>query len=282
VTFFICSSHRAEGGTTMEELAMPSEVAEVDAVEELDYILPEGYNDETESFEEVKEEVEEVKEETEKEIETEVKEVEEEAILEDFEVKFLKDVKQLKDIPRDELKNFIEKGMNYDRYQDKQIAINEQNEQFADLAKMFDMDTPKLIETLQQQFFENKAKEESRNVDDVKSEYNRTHKDLQAKMVDRFNAKYPDVDVSKLPDGVMDAIAKGEDMTSAYEADTNSESIKAKDSEIESLQTQVKDLEKQLGVKKQNAKTKSKAVVKTVGGTDSDHNDDFLQGLFSD
>ena len=240
---------------------------------------------ETEEVEESKDEEseEDLTEEDSKE-ETEETEEEENTIdsLDDLEVKFLHDSKKLKDIPRDELQTYIQKGMNHDRLQEKLTISNEQNDDFMEVAKMFDMDVTLLTETLKQQYFEDKAKKESRNVNDVKTEYESSRQDRVAKMTNRFTEKFPDVAVDKLPEEVMNAVAEGKDLIDAYDSYTKDVDIKAKTDEIKALNERIAALEKGEAVKKQNAKTKKKGIVKSTKGTDDDQHDDFLSGLLGD
>ena len=253
-------------------------------IEELDYILPDDYvEEEEESTEETEETTEEEGEELEDDDTEESEEEEEEtteAALEDLEVKFLHEVKTLKDIPKEELQSYIQKGMNHDRVQEKLNVAYDQIESFKDVAEMFDMDLPTVIETLKEQYFTNKANTEERQVADVKREYEASKKDRTTKMYDRFLDKYPDIKTSEIPTEVLQAVKQGEDLVKAYDNHLKENETKAKESEINTLKAQIEELNKKLGIKDQNEKVKKKAVVKKTSGVDKVSNDDdFLLGL---
>lgn len=252
---------------------------QIEGTEE-DYLLPDDYEEE-ETTEEVEEEPTEAepKEEVEQEDEAEEIPSEAETKLEDLEIKFMHDVKKISDIPADELKTYIQKGMNQERLQGKLNEAVEKNNNLDDIAKMFDMDTDKLMETLKQQYFDDKASKESRNVNDVKREYESERKSMQDKMIERFVERYPDVDVESIQETIDNAVSNGEDITGAYETSLKDAEIKSKSEEVKTLTAKVAELEKQMKVKKQNTKTKAKGVVGSVGGSD-DVQDDFMAGLF--
>lgn len=270
-------------------------------VQEQEYLLPDDYVEgeeydfetETESAEEVEEvEVKEETEESNEESETveeeqteESEEVEEdttETALEDLEVKFLHETKALKDIPREELQAYVQKGMNHDRIQEKLTQAYDQIDDFKDIANMFEMDMQTVIETLKNQYYENKANKEGRQVADVKREYESNKKDRNTKMYERFLDKYPDVKTEDIPQEVMQAVREGEDLVNAYDKYTNTSQTKAKDSEIETLKQQIAELQKKIDVNNQNKKTKKKSVVKKTSNSSGVETDPFLDGLFGE
>ena len=267
---------------------------QVEEVEELDYILPDDYveEEETQSDEDVEEtevetleeEVEETEEvETDEEVEDDNDNTIEESPLSDLEVKFLKENKKLGEFDREELKTFIQKGMNQDRLQEKFESVNEINTQYKELAEMFNMNEKELLDNLKNQYFTSKAEEEGRAVKDVINEYNSNHKDRETLMYERFVKKYNDVDIDKIPQEVLDRVKNGEDLVDAYERNIKDMSISEKDTEISQLKDKITELEKAIKVSKQNKKIKSKSVVKKTSGSDkSDNKDDFLQGLLGD
>ena len=278
---------------------MDNETNQVESIEEVNMDLGFEGMDDFDSFEnepeeptykakdeEVEETEEESEETTKEEVEEETEETEEEETtietLEDLEVKFLHDSKKLGDIPREELKTYIQKGMNHDRIQERLTVSNEQNDDFKEIANMFDMDLTQLTDSLKDQFFQDKAEKESRNINDVKTEYESNRKSAIEKMTNRFVDKYPDVPVDKLPQEVTDMAAQGKDLVDAFESYTKDADIKAKADEIEALNAKIKALEKGDAVKKQNAKIKKKGVVKSAQGSDDVQNDDFLDGLLGD
>ena len=265
---------------------------QTEATEELDYILPEGYNEETDSFDEVETdtelavdtdvkddetETEEATEDTTEDVEAEKAKLSE--LLGFDEYKYNHEVGNVNDLTPEKAKMFMQLGM---KEANVDNSAREQNNEFLEVAEMFEMDADKLMETLRQQYFDDKASKESRNVNDVKTEYESSRKTMQDKMVDRFVDKYPDIPVDKLTEEVMDAVAKGQDMTQAYEGSLKDGELTTKSDTIKTLTDKVAELEKQLGVKKQNAKTKSKGVVKSVSGSDSIASDDFLAGLLGE
>ena len=250
-----------------------SEPMDIDDFELLPDDYVEGDGEEETDEESDEEESEEVTEEEEKE-ETTIE------ALEDLEVKYLRDSKKLKDIPREEIKTFIQKGMNHDRVQEKLQIANEQNTEFTEIAKMFDMELKDLTETLKQQYFEGKADRENRNIEDVKKEYSASHKNSQQRAIDRFMTKFPDVKLDALPQEVVDDYARGEDLVTAYNNYNKGAELKTKETEISTLNDKIKTLEKELATHKQNAKTKAKGVVKATNGAGIEH-DEFLEGLFS-
>ena len=251
-------------------------------------VLPDDFEEEEVELEETEEETveEEEVESTEEVEEVEQEESEEETedttevALEDLEVKFLHDSKKLKDIPKEELQTYIQKGMNHDRVQEKLSVANETISDFNEIATMFDMDVNSVIETLKDQYFNRIAETEGRNVDDVKKVYNADRKNKEAKMYERFVSKFPDVKTDSLPQEVLNAVKGGEDLVSAYQKHTSDNELQTKSTELDQLKSEIEGLKKQLNVTNQNKKTKKKAVVKGVkdSGTDAKQ-DDFLQGL---
>lgn len=252
-----------------------------------DYLIPEDI-EEDETLNDTTEEVDEpeVSEETVEETKTEsTEEVEEETTelgsLEDLEVKFLHDTKALKDIPRDELKAYVQKGMNHDRIQDKLNTANETINDFKDIADMFDMDVNSIIDTLKTQYYSNKAEKEGRKLEDVKREYESNKKDRNTKMFDSFIDKYPDIKTEDIPQSVMDSVKEGANLVTEYEKYLKNEESASKDSKINELEAKLAEFEKKLNTQTQNKKVKQKGVVKKVSESDSaDDNDPFLQGFW--
>lgn len=265
-------------------------------VEEQDYLLPDDYKEDEEySFDDKEEsetaeseeaEVEEKPEEDSEEVKEEQTEESEESeedttdtALEDLEIKFLHETKALKDIPRDELQSYVQKGMNHDRIQEKLNQAYDTIDDFKDIAQMFDMDMSQVIDTLKNQYYTTKANEEGRQVADVKREYESNKKDRNTKMYERFLEKYPDVKTEDIPQEVMQSVREGADLVNAYDKYNNTSQAKAKESEIENLKLQIAELKNQLGVKDQNSKVKKKAVVKKTSDSSGIDGDDFLAGL---
>lgn len=259
-----------------------------------EYLLPDDFEEEiseetTEEMELEETEDNEETDETETESETEVESTEEtesdeveEGHLEDLEVKFLHETKTLKDIPKDELKQYIQKGMNYDRVQEKLNINNEIIEEFKEVSQMFGMEVNKVIDTLKEQYFTNKAEQEGRKVEDVKREYDSNKRSRYDKMFNRFLDKYPNVKTDEIPSEVMQSVKEGSDLLTEYEKHINNQNIKTKDNEISTLMKKIEDLEKKLNTQTQNDKIKKKGVVKKVSETDTTDNDPFLQGFWGE
>ena len=238
---------------------------------------------------EIDEEQEEV--ETPEEIETTPSdEVETADLLEDLEVKYLHDVKKLKDIPKDELKTLVQKGMNHDRLVEKlegYKVLDEKLSDFEEIASFYKMDVDALKESLLQQWYENKAEEEGLTAEIVKREHQLGKKEKatqlgdketqrQTKMMKTFVEKHPNVKDSDIKPETWAKVTDGMDITQAYE-------LQIRDDELTTLKANIAELEGKLKTNTQNAEVKKKAVVKsttTNGSDDPDKNDDFLQGLF--
>lgn len=210
--------------------------------------------------------------------------------LEDLEVKYLHDVKKLKDIPKDELKTLVQKGMNHDRLVDKiegYKALESKLSDFEELAGFYGMDVDKLKDSLFEQWYEQKADQEGLTAEIVKREHQLGKKERstlqgdkeaqkQAKMMQAFVEKYPNIDESSIKPETWERVKDGADMTQAYEQ-------QLKDEEVSTLRTKIQELENKLKTNTQNTEVKKKAVVKSTtanGSDDPDKNDDFLQGLF--
>lgn len=253
-----------------------------------EYLLPEDFEEEeaeetTEAESETEDQGNPVEEESKDTTDGESETEESLGSLDDMEVKFLHETKALKDIPREELKSYVQKGMNHDRMQEKLNAANDTINDFKDIAEMFDMSMESIVDTLKNQYYSNKAKQEGRKADDVKREYESNKKDRQTKMLDTFVSKYPDVKAEDLPQEIKDAVKNGADLVSEYEKYLSGEQSASKDAEINQLKTQLAELEKKLEVKTQNDNLKSKSVVKKVSESESaDDNDPFLQGFWGD
>ena len=110
-------------------------------------------------------------EEVEETTETEPENVEYTFRLEDLEIKFLHDVKKLKDIPADELKTYVQKGMDYDRKLEKIAELTESNNKVKELAEFYNMSENDLINTLFENYFEQQAETKGLTKEIVKKEY---------------------------------------------------------------------------------------------------------------
>jgi hypothetical protein len=250
-------------------------------VQELEYILPDDYEEVEETTEadeesEVVEATEEVEEAEEVETVEEPKEVAES--LDDLEVKYLHDVKKLKDIPKEELKTLVQKGMNHDRIVDKYNQASEKADKVEAIAKLYGMNETELVDALLTQYADSNGK----TLSEVKSMVEQGKKDSTQKMYAKFLETYPDVKADSIPVEVWNEVKMGEDLTRAYDNHMKQSTILAKDSELNQLKSRLAELENKLKVKEQNETVKKKAVVKsTIGNGDTkQEDDDFLQGLF--
>ena len=210
--------------------------------------------------------------------------------LEDLEVKYLHDVKKLKDIPKDELKTLVQKGMNHDRLVEKvegYKAIESSMAEFEEIASLYNIDVASLKESLLSEFFERKANDEGLTPEIVKREYNIEKKEKStqsaeqqtAKQNERINAfveAYPNIGNDQIKPETWEKFERGVDLIVAYEQ-------QVKDDKISLLESKLLEMEGKQKTNNQNAETKKKAVVKSTlsnGSDDPDKNDDFLQGLF--
>ena len=258
--------------------------------EELDYLLPDDYEEEPEEdtteaedteevveTEEATEEVVEEQEETEPTEEAEVK-----TLLEELEVKFLHDTKKLKDFEPEELKTIVQKGLNHDRLLEKVSIANERNEKVKELAELYNMGEGELLDALLDQYFDATAKSEGKDKETVKLRYEANKKQATQKMYERFSNKFPDVKADAIPPEVWQAVKEGEDLSKAYESHIKESTLNEKNSELSQLRKQIEELEKKLTVKTTNDKVKKKAVVKptATNGNDTTDGDDFLTGFF--
>ena len=258
-------------------------------VQELDYILPDDYEEEAEDTTEAETEELEVGDEAEATEETEEESKEEAEVtkevaesLDDLEVKYLHEVKKLKDIPKDELKTLVQKGMNHDRIAEKFTLANEKLEKLNLLGSLYGMSDAEVVDALFNRYYEDTADKEGLRPEQVKARVEADQKAITQKMYDRFVQKFPDVNAKDVPQEVYDAVRfAGEDLTKAYEDYLKQSTISAKDSEINKLNSRLAELEGKLKTFTQNETVKKKAVVKPTSNNGSDEvgDDDFLMGL---
>lgn len=261
--------------------------------EELDYILPDDYEEETEDTTEAETEESEVGEEAEateekSEVEdnnpvdgTEAKVAES---LDELEVKFLHEVKKLKDIPREELQTLVQKGMNHDRIAERYAQATEKLERMKDLGALYGMTETEVMDALFNRYYEDTADREGLTPQQVKARVEANKKDTMQRMFDKFNEKYPNVNANDIPKNVWEEVKAGEDLVRAYSEHLKQETISAKDGELNQLKTKIAELEGKLKTFTQNETVKKKAVVKStsVNGSDNVKEDDFLAGLLGD
>jgi len=200
--------------------------------------------------------------------------------LDDLEIKVLGEVKLLKDIPREELQSVVRKGTDYDRVKEKYNTLQESDNEWSEIAQLFELDARGVKDALLEQHFNKVAEAEGRSADDVKREYKANKKSMQDKMYDKFIDKYPDVKIDDLPESVTDAVKLGRDLTTVYQEHAREIEKSEASSKLSEYEAKIADLEAKLNVKTQNSKSKKKGVVKKTSGKDSNTNtDDFLLGL---
>ena len=229
---------------------------------------------EAEETTEVEEETEESKETTETEVADEVEEEVSEK-LEDLEVKFLHETKKLSEFTKDELKSYVQKGMNADRVNEKLNQVNEKYNKVEELAKLYGMSDTEIIDTLFTNYFES-----TDNPAEAKSKYEAGKKEATTKMYAKFVENYPKVTNEDIPQTIWDRVNQGEDLNEVYKEHMYGKEKETYSSEVVQLKKQLEEANNKLKVKEQNDTVKKKAVVKKSadsGNTESD--DDFLAGL---
>jgi len=225
------------------------------------------------------EESEEETEEVESEEETEETET---VALGDEPIKVLGETKLLKDLPREQVRSMARKSEAFDGVRSKLDTAQDEINEWKEISDMFEMTPQEVREQLKDQKFKELAGD-TRNVDDVRREYDANRKSLNDKMYEKFVEKYPDVNVEELPQEVLDAVKAGQDLVNVYDEHTKSVESTTKNTEISDLKAKIAALEAKVGVKTQNTKSKKKGVIKKTSGGDANTNtDDFLAGLSGD
>ncbi len=264
------------------------EIMDNQVQEELDYILPDDYEEEAEDTTEAEQEESEVLEGD--EAQEVVEEVDATTIvdntpaLDELEVKFLHEVKKLKDIPREELQTLVQKGMNHDRIAERYTQATEKLERMKDLGALYGMTETEVMDALFNRYYEDTADREGLTPQQVKARVEANKKDSMQRMFDKFNEKYPNVNANDIPKNVWEEVKAGEDLVRAYSEHIKQETLSAKDGEVNQLKTKIAELEGKLKTFTQNETVKKKAVVKStsVNGSDNVKEDDFLAGLLGD
>lgn len=276
-------------------------------IDEVDYILPEGYEEETEEEqEESTEEVEKPEDDSTEEAKEETKEeTKEEFSWDNLDIKFLKEQKKLSDFTPEEVQAYVQKGMNSDRLLEKlnnyESQINElQGSQdislgrdIAELAKQSGYTPAEYIEAIRNQMFENKAAANGTSADFERKEYEQSVKDQQIaareqkiteaeevkrtkaqedNMYTKFIDTFPDVKNEQISQETWDRVKGGMDLTEAYNLQLTHE----KDNTINELMSKLKQQE-------QNYKNVQSAPVTgtTNNGTGEQVDDDFMAGFNS-
>lgn len=213
------------------------------------------------------------------------------------EVKFMDQEVKLGSI--DEVKATVQKGLNYDRIQEKYKALEESEEltYLREKAKDLGMTTNEYIKALKDYEVEQSKRQEieeynaminqgiSEEIAQKVIETNRVAKELQREKaeirkkqeeeekkkseeskLEQFLKDFPDVDIKSIPKEVL-IDAENSSLSTAY------------------TKYQNEQLKKEIAILKQNSENKSKATVKSTtehGGTVIEKEDPFLKGLLSD
>ena len=213
------------------------------------------------------EELEEVEETTEtEEVTEEVQQTEETPVVEsvdfgDLDVKFLHDTKKLKDFTPEEVKTYIQKGMNHDRISEKLKTNEGILENFNEIASFYGYDLNTLTEALYEQFYHFKADKEGKTPNEVRLEHQleRTNKgkvsvDKQTQAFERLLDSY-DVKADSIKPETWARFNEGVDLKTAYE-------LQLKDDKLNELESRLSQMQNELKVKTQNENAKKKSVVK--------------------
>ena len=257
------------------------ENADQSEIIEEDLFFPDDDEDTTDSLDEIEAEEEATEEDT---TETEV-EKEADATgdsLDELEIKFLHEVKKLKDIPKDELKTLVQKGMDYDRKLSKIDELKLETAKYdrvKELAGHYNMSDSEMIDMLFDNYFDQKANTEGLTKEIVKKEYELNKRESvtnEQAQLQKFVKEFPDIDAKNIPLEVVEQWQDGKDLTETYRN-------YLKDNELNSYKTKIDELEKQLKLKQQTTDTKKKAVVKatSTNGNDKEYFDELAK-IFED
>lgn len=262
-------------------------------MEELDYLLPDDYvEDTTDEVTEV-DETEETETEDTAEVEEESEQPDTEATepeqteesdktVDSFELPFKFNHEEGKLTDKAEAQKLVQLGL---LYQSKEAEFNElrgskgQLDKMSQIAELHGMDIDTLYDALYNQYIENQADATGYTPEQIRKEMELSAKEKaitskeqaeqaeQAKtaMYAKFRETYPGVDAKQIKPETWTAVDAGTDLTTAYTMQLN------------------KELQEQIKIKTQNVKNKSTSpVVGTTktGTADSTKSDDFLDGFW--
>lgn len=256
-------------------------------MQDVDYILPDDYTEESQDTENTEVEAEQETTETAETAENApVEEAQaEEVATEQEEQPFLIAKYNKAEIPldADTAKNLAQLGMFYqDKIQpefERLKAVGEQYGKMEQLAGLYGMTTEQLHETLYNQYIESAAQAEGITPEQKRKEQELAQKEAQInaqmtakqqeqasqEMYSKFLSAYPDVKAEQIKPETWAKVDQGIDLVTAYTMQLNAE-----------LQQQMKQAQ-QVTKNKQS----SPAVATTTnGGAEPAKDDDFLQGLF--
>lgn len=218
--------------------------------------------DEEINIDDLEETTEEVEETESEETETEEEEVEEEPFnFGDIDIKWDDTETKLSSYEPDEITKYMGLGLKTEKKiaEAREFADNTVKD-FKDVAELYGMEVPDLLEQLKDQAFTFKAENEQRHIDDIRKDFNSKNKPFSERNKERLLNAYPEL--KDIPKEVLDSAKLGKDMLTEYEKHlTKKENAELKD--------KITDLEKQLKVLNQNKKTKEKAFIKKKTGNTS-------------
>jgi len=243
-------------------------------IQELDYLLPEGFEEE-----EIPSELE--PNETLETHEQSTEDKQPEFDLRDLEIKHFKDVKKLKDFTPDELKEYVQKGLDYDRVKEQRKQFEEKSNElgtFEKLATEYGYSAKEFAEMLHNNRMQSRAEnnettlefeqrayeleQKARQIEAYETE--QKNKSAQTEQIDAFIREYPNVDPNALPKEVYEAVLNGESLKQAYAVHQNKQ-----------LQAELDRYKKLV----ENVKSSPVTSTTNNGGTGTRSDDDFLAGL---
>lgn len=254
-------------------------------MEEVDYILPDDYTEESQDTENTEVEAE---QETTEAVETTEDAPEqatqaEEPAAEAQEQPFLIAKYNKAEVPldADTAKNLAQLGMFYqDKVQpeyERLKGIGEQYGKMEQLAGLYGMTTEQLHETLYNQYIESAAQAEGITPEQKRKEQELAQKEAQMtakqqeqasqEMYSKFLSAYPDVKAEQIKPETWAKVDQGIDLVTAYTMQVNAE-----------LQQQMKQAQQLT----KNKQTSPAVATTTNGGAEPAKDDDFLQGLFGE
>lgn len=187
------------------------------------------------------------------------------------------------ELGEDEAIPLIQKGMNYDKLQERLQVVQSDAEKYGklrQLSELYGMDDDQMLEALYNQYYESAAKQNGLTPEQIRKETELKQKEQEIRqkeetltkseaekaMYARFLEAFPNVKASDIKPETWQKVNNGMDLTAAYVLQQNEE-----------LQTKLKTME-------QNLANKEKAPVTSVtahGSTEIAEEDDFLRGFNS-
>jgi len=158
--------------------------------------------------------------------------------LRDLEIKHFKDVKKLKDFTPDELKEYVQKGLDYDRVKEQRKQFEEKSNElgtFEKLATEYGYSAKEFAEMLHNNRMQSRAENNETSLEFEQRAYElenkarqieayeteQKNKSAQTEQIDAFIREYPNVDPNALPKEVYEAVLNGESLKQAYAVHQN-------------------------------------------------------------